>query len=282
MSPVINPQAAIPPPPAPSEQACSWGIDTACCPTWDSYAPELQASATAWATNILWRLTGRRFGPCTVTVRPCGSGCAFAGGYMTYPVQTDGGWFGSLTGGGFFPYISNGTWFNCACVGACSCRAAQEVWLPGPVASVSEVSVEGMVLDPSAYRVDNLNTLVRTDGGEWPRCQDMNLSAPTDDHTLFVTYQRGTPVPPDGMVAAGMLACAFAKDCASGCGLPGNLSTLTRQGVEITMVDPTEELGAGLTGLPQVDLWIRSVNPAALAQRGTVWSPDVEQPRMVT
>lgn len=280
--PVINPPQVLPPP-APSEQACDWPIDTSCCPTWSTYTPEQQAAATTWASNLLWRLSGRRFGPCTITVRPCGAGCTFAGGYMTYPVQRDGGWGGYGWGGGsWFPYISNGTWFNCGCAGACSCRATQEVWLPGPVASVSEVSVEGMVLDPSAYRVDNQNTLVRTDGGEWPRCQNLDLSLPSDVDTFFVTYQRGTPVPTDGAIAAGMLACAFAKDCASGCGLPGNLSTLTRQGVEITMVDPTTDIGIDLTGITQVDLWLRSVNPGRLAQRSTVWSPDVEAPRMIT
>lgn len=202
---------------------------------------------------------------------------------MTWPVELDGN--SGAVGGSWVPFIdSGGAWRNCACMGACSCKASQEVWLPGPVASVTSVVIDGVTIDPSAYRVDNNSILVRQDGGEWPQCQDFDLSgtAPDTTNTFFVTYSRGTPVPIAGQIAAGILACDFAKSCTTGCKLPGNLSSLTRQGVEVSLADPTDELNDGLTGVPQVDQWIRSVNPNKLQYRSRVYSPDVNYPRVVT
>lgn len=261
---------------------CAWTINTNCVPDWDTTDPDLQADATAWATQILWALTGRQFGTCDVTVRPCGGGC-HAGGWMTWPVILDGG--NASAAGGWFPFVDqSGTWRNCGCVGGCSCSARCEIWLPGPVASVSEVVIDGVTVPPTAYRVDNGSLLVRQDGECWPDCQDFNLSgtAPDDENTFLVTYQRGTPVPIAGQTAAGLLAGDFIKSCTTGCKLPGNLASLTRQGVEVSLADPTDELNAGLTGVPQVDQWVRSVNPAKLTSRMKVYSGDVSYPRITT
>jgi hypothetical protein len=264
------------------ESPCAWPINTICCDGWDGFDPELQDVATAWATDILWGLTGRRFGECTILARPCGDGC-HGGGYMTYPVYMDGN--AGASGATWIPFIdAGGTWRNCACLGACTCKARCEVWLPGPVASVSEVVVDGVIVPPTAYRIDNGNILVRQDGECWPKCQDFNLSAvdPDTENTFVVTYQRGVPVPVAGQVAAGMMACDFAKSCTTGCKLPGNLASLTRQGVEVTVADPTEDVNAGLTGIPFVDQWIRSVNPNRLSSRSRVSSLDINLPREVT
>jgi hypothetical protein len=281
--PVVNQAPSVPEALAAAlEEPCVWPINTNCCPDWDTYDPQLQSDATAWATSILWALTGRRFGPCTIIVRPCGSTCNFGGGYFTYPVELSGG---SGIPGTWIPFVdAAGSWRNCMCPGACSCVARCEVWLPGPVASVSSVLVDGVEIDPSAYRVDNGNLLVRQDGECWPECQDFNLAADspeTSENTFVVTYQRGTPVPVAGQIAAGLLACDFAKSCTTGCELPGNLSSLSRQGVEVTLADPTEELNGGLTGIPQVDQWIRAVNPNKLSSRARVRSLDFNMPRTV-
>jgi hypothetical protein len=48
------------------------------------------------------------------------------------------------------------------------------------------------------------------------------------------------------------------------------------------MVDPSEVLGDGVTGVPEVDLWIRSVNPKRLASRSRVYSPDIRTPRFTS
>lgn len=274
--PVINPATAPPPVPSGATAPCAWTIDTTCCAHWADATDAQRDRATQWATYVLWALTGRQFGTCEVTVRPCGTNCRWYGGWMTYPVTADG--IGSI----WAPFIRDGSWFNCGCLGACSCEPECAVWLPGPVAGVVEVKVGGIVIDPSRYRVDNRTRLVGLDGECWPDCQNMNLDG--DVTGVFeVTYLRGRPLPVAGQVAAGLLACEFLKECqGEACALPANISSLTRQGVQIEMVDPTDELTSGLTGIRNVDLWIRSVNPRGLQRRPRVLSPDITAPSMRT
>lgn len=273
---VVDPSAVFPI----EEGPCSWTVETSCCPEWDTLGPQVQSVALAWSTYILWALTGRRYGPCSVILRPCGPQCQTNFGYLTWPVgapQSVGAGAPWMT-----PFIDSGTWRNCGCAGGCSCKAAHEITLPGPVARIDVVMIDGVVLDPSAYRVDSyrgLHVLVRTDGEPWPSCQDMALA--NDAVGAFaVTYQRGIDVPRAGQIAAGELACEFAKACAGqDCALPQALSSLSRNGVEVTVADPETLLDSGRTGIHNVDMWIRAVNPAGLSQRSRVLSSDVAGPR---
>lgn len=264
-----------PTPPGP----CDWPINTDCCPTWDSYPAELQDAATAWATQILDALTGRQFAQCPVNYRPCGPRCEFGSGYFTWPVgaPANGAGFPWMT-----PFIDAGVWRNCGCAGGCSCRASHEVPFPTPVAEVIEVNIDGVELDSSAYRLDiyrGAPVLVRTDGEPWPQCQDMDADA--DEAGAFViVYRPGKMLPLAGEIAAGELACEFAKLCTGGdCVLPQQLASMSRNGVEIQVSDPTELLGQGLTGIANVDMWIRAVNPYRRAQPSRVYSPDLSGPR---
>lgn len=277
--PVINPFA--PPPVFPTEEGpCNWPVEVACAPEWDAYDPAVRDVSTAWATYILWALTGRQYGPCSLTLRPCGPRCGGPAGYLTFPVNS-----GSTTSAGMpwmIPWIDNGVWRNCGCNGGCTCSATCEVALPGPVAFVNEVTVDGVVVDPSAYRLDvvkGIPLLVRTDGGCWPDCQDMDADV-TDVGSFAITYQRGVFVPRTGQIAAGLLAAEFAKSCVGqDCALPQQLASLSRNGVEVQVVDPATLLDNGLTGVRLVDLWIRSVNPHQRMQRSRVLSSDIQGPR---
>lgn len=258
---------------------CNWPVDVSCCPDWGSFPSAVQANATAWATEILDALTGRRFSQCPVNYRPCGRRCTLAQGYFTWPVGAP------ANGGGMpwmVPFIDMGVWRNCGCTGGCSCSARCEVHFPGPVAVVTEVKVDGLVLNPLAYRLDvhkGVPVLVRTDGECWPECQDMALNT-TEVGSFVVTYRPGEPLPLSGQLAAGALACEFARACqGQACALPQQLQSLTRNGVQVEVVDPASLLENGLTGLAQVDLWIRAVNPARKAQRSRVLSSDLRGPR---
>lgn len=273
--PVINPILVDPTAVGP-EGPCGWTMDTTCVPDWGTYTPNVQAAATEWARWILWALTGRRFGACEVTVRPCGPRCGAWGGYLAWPVNA-----GGVSGGTvpwMIPWIDNGVWRNCGCTGGCSCRATCEIILPGPVQSVSEVRVDGVVLPDTAYRLDyvrSMPTLVRVDGECWPECQNMDL-ATDQPGTFSVTYLKGEALPLAGAIATGKLAGEFAKACSGAdCVLPQQLASLSRNGVEVQVVDPTEVLANGLTGVSDVDLWIRAVNPYGRPQRSRVYSPDL-------
>lgn len=245
---------------------CDWDItvDPACCPGWDTLPAEQQARGITYATMVLWAATGRQFGPCEVVTRPCGNDrrCGECGSWTV----GYGGWMR--------PYILDGLWRNCLCACACDCKPRCQITLPGPVASVSQVLIDGVILAASSYRVDDNQYLVRTDGDCWPRCQDYNVDVPADD-TLQVTYLRGTPVPQALLDAAATLACEFAKSCAGeACRLPGRISSIARQGVNVTFTDIDNLLKRGLTGIVEVDQVIVALNPSMLKARPFFYSFD--------
>lgn len=245
---------------------CVWDIvvSTECCPNWDTYTPENQQRSLRLASFLMWAATGRRYGACSVTVRPCGNDrmCRDCGFWAW-----DSGWMR--------PYIMNGLWRNCGCGCPCDCQPHCQVRLPGPVASVTEVLIDGVILAGDAWRVDDNQWLVRTDGECWPKCQDYNVDVP-EAGTFQVTYTRGDPIPQYILDAAATLACEFAKACArdTSCRLPGRLQTLTRQGVTATMVDITTVLKYGLTGLTDVDMVIMADNPYGHRSRPWFYSYD--------
>lgn len=253
---------------------CLWSVDPSCCAeVWAAADPALQARASQYATSVLWALTGRRFGPCAVRVRPCIPDTYPT--YVTYPVWTD-----SPSGGGWFPMVWQAGWRNCGCgEGACACMPASEVWLPGPVAGISEVRIDGVVLDPSAYRVDNGTWLVRQDGGVWPAQQAFSEPA-GEEGTFVVTYLKGAVVPDGGAAAAGVLACEYVKACQGApCRLPKRVTSVSRQGVTVSA---NETVQSGLTGIPEVDQWIKVWNPQGRIQPPAVYSLDLPNPRVTT
>lgn len=277
--PVIGPDD-FPPVPTPGA-LCAWEIDTTCCTGWDDIDPTVQMTAAAWATEILDALTGHQFAQCPVTLRPCGKACGFMGGYITWPVNSP-----ASIGAGtpwMFPFIDgSGLWRNCVCAGACKCRATCEARMPYPIAAIDEILVDGVVLDPSAYRIDNGHIIVRTDGECFPECQNLDLPT-TEPDTWSVTLRPGTPLPLSGAIAAGKLACEFAKACVgdADCALPQELISLSRNGVQVQVADPQLVLDNGLTGIHEVDTFIRAFNPGKLRARPRVFSPDVRPPRQV-
>lgn len=258
-----------------SSGPCTWDIDVSCCTDWDTYSDELQTNAAEYGAYVMWAATGRKYGLCTKTVRPCGRECSseFYNGYY----WADSTWM---------PYILDGAWYNSSCncgnngLG-CSCQPSCQVLLGGPVYAVSGVSVDGEAVSEDAWRVDNGRWLVRTDGDCWPVCQDYNVDSGVG--TFFVTYQQGLPLPGVVAAAAGELACEWAKACTGqACRLPQRIQSVSRQGVSVSMVPIDVLLQHGLTGLDTVDQIIRSVNPFGLVSRMRIASPDIPVTRITT
>lgn len=139
-----------------------------------------------------------------------------------------------------------------------------------PVVAVQQVKIDGEVVDPARYRVDDRRylTAVRASASDerlwWPSCQRMDLPD-TEARTWSVTYTWGTPPPPAGVAAAASLACQLAialspdDDEGPGCRLPASWTTITRAGVSVTKESTSTLATLGLTGLPEVDLWINAV-----------------------
>jgi hypothetical protein len=252
---------------------CTWtNVDTSCCQDfWATLTVAEQNTALAAATFVIWAATGRQFGLCDVTVRPCGMG------------QCDdgiGGWF--WNNGVWEPYVLGGLWFNCSCLGPCSCGARCKVYLPGPVASVTSVLLDGVVVDPATWRVDDGRWLVRTGTGNcWPTSQNFDVDSGTG--TLIVNYSRGTAVPSYLLSAAGKYACEWAKACrGTDCELPSRIVTLTRQDVTFENTNIDLLLQRGFTGIQFVDQLIALANPSGLTHRMRVLSPDLPGPVMTT
>jgi len=223
----------------------------------------------------LWNWTGRKYGICEVTVRPCRQECWQ--GQSTF-WGASSGMLGSRP---FYPVLIRGQWFNVGCGQCgddCGCGDTRSLRLPGPIDSITEIQIDGVVLDPTAYRVDNDRFVVRMDGGRWPTCQDMNAVLGEAD-TWAITYRRGVEVPIGGQVAAGLLANELAKAACNdrSCGLPQRVQTVTRQGVTIAVLDAFDDIDTGHTGIWLIDSWVASVVRRPRKMR--VLSPDRMLPR---
>lgn len=253
---------------------CAWVVpDPLCCEEWAALSAEIKSAAKDYAALILWAATGRQFGLCTVTVRPCGMKPCADGAASFFGHE-----WSSAT---WVPYIFNGNWFNCMCPGACCCDPRCQVRLMGPVDSVTEVLIGGIAVDPDTYRVDDQHWLVRTAGECWPICADMDTD--DGDNVFEVTYVRGTTPPPALLRAASTLACEWGKACAGGdCRLSNRVTSIARQGVSIEMADPNAVLDDGLTGLWEVDSVILALNPFKRKSRARIWAPEMNVPRTVT
>lgn len=239
-------------------------------------SPAITGVAIQAATDFLFLATAQRYTSCEVTLRPCRDNC-YGGivgqsGYG-YPMWWDSGYPWPVNMGG-------GVWINMACGycgDGCSCSVVSQVILPGPIQSVTQVLVDGVVLTPEVdYRVDDFRKLVRLGGAQWPVCNNYNL-ADTEVGTWSVTAVYGEPFPEGGLgsIAMGQLFCAFVADLVGAeCELPSNITELTRQGISMSFNDVNEVLETGYTGLKWVDQFIRQVNPGGLAARTVIMDLD--------
>lgn len=227
----------------------------------------LAARMVTVASEVLFHLSGRRFpGACSDTVRPCRR-------VVEYPTQP--GWesWGSAR------------WGVCACQAplphrSCGCPTLDEVYLGhAPITGITSVYVDGVLLDPSTYRVDDDRYLVRIDGEGWPCCQDLTADPTADPNTFQVVYDYGIAPPQSGVEAARVLACELYQGCTGGdCRLPQRVTSVTRQGVTMVMLDPFDFLENGKVGIYAVDLFLRTYNPHGRRRSAFVASPDVGVP----
>lgn len=134
-----------------------------------------------------------------------------------------------------------------------------------PVRSITSVSVGGSALAASAYYVVNSAYLIRRDVCGWELRQGVE-----------VAYSYGQNPPTAGRRAAAKLAdeLILAFNQSDACRLPDRVTSISRQGVSMTVLDPQDFLKDGRTGLYEVDLFIQAANPAGARKRPKVFSPD--------
>lgn len=243
-----------------------------CCgqPTTTVDGDECPVDMTAYAfeaSQVLFELSARQFsGTCTKTVRPCSTRS-----WCNVQVLSRGhlvGWDG-------------GNWST-----PCGCSHLDRILLSGyPVKEITQVKIDGVVVDPDTYRLDGWRWLVRVrDPAEpdtwltWPSCQALDLPD-TEDGTFAVTYRYGQDPPLVGVDAAAELGCELYKACNSGageCKLPSGTTRVIRQGVVIERLAFSAwglQDGIWRTGLPRVDTFLNAYNPQKLRRRPAFWSP---------
>jgi len=211
--------------------------------------PERWAELLLVATEILWALSGRRWS---------GDGSCEATATLYVENQRCCGWWpgGSPVAGYYVP----------ALIPRGASVSQQAVKLPhDEVTEILTVTIGGLAF--AAWRHTG-SWLRRTDGLGWQDCGGRDV---------VVEYLWGHAPPAGGKRAVVLLAIELGKDEVgdSSCKLPKRVVSVTRQGVSMMLIDPQTFLQRGKLGMPDIDQWLASVNPRGLAERGTVWSPDV-------
>lgn len=197
--------------------------------------PDVLTQMRIAASETLFLMTGRRYtGVCEdVDVRPC-------------RVRTGFGWDRPWWSPSL-PWLA-GSVFACSCSTAdvCGCGAADfiEISYPNPV--INSVKVDGVTLAGTDYNLVG-NRLYRLDGKGWPCCQDLG-KADTEVGTWVINLDHGYEVPPSLRFAARTLTVELVKACAG-------------KTCRITPVELDGVIGAGRTGLADVDLAIMAFNP---------------------
>lgn len=246
-----------------------------CCgqPTVTIDGVECNVDFTAYAmasSQILFELSGRRFaGQCSKTVRPC----------------AEDNWCGvQVLSRGHLVNWTGSFWWN-GTTRSCGCQPLSRVLLSGyPVRGVTEVKIDGDVVDPTTYRLDERRYLTRVrasandDVNLWPFCQMLDLPD-TEDGTFSITYDYGMDPPLVGLDAAQELGCELYKACTNSghCALPSGVTRVSRQGITVEKAALTAwglTDGSWKTGLHRVDAFLNAYNPSRAPRRPSTWSPD--------
>lgn len=99
------------------------------------------------------------------------------------------------------------------------------------------------------------NSMWIKDGWDSNPCVDCN------DSTVVVQYRTKNNLPPGCARQVYKLAWEFYKSAqGKACALPERVTSVSREGVSWTILDPLDFLDKGLTGVGSVDQWISRVN----------------------
>lgn len=136
-----------------------------------------------------------------------------------------------------------------------------------PVRSVQSVSIGGELVDSSAYQIRNSTYLVRASKLPW-------VLDPLNE--IEVSYTFGTAPPKAGIMSAIRLAneIIWLETEPDKCSLPERVtSSVSRQGVSYTILDPQEFIKEGRVGITSIDLFLKAANPTGAKKKAKLFSP---------
>ena len=240
-----------------------WTIDwpEAATAAKDAATPAQVELAESYAAASMRSLTLYRVGGLPRTVMPGGRTC-------TSPVMKRDMFYPAP----YFP--SSASLKACNCPLYCSCAGVNGVLLTAPVGDILEVKVDGVVLDPDSYHVEDGERLIRHGiGAAWPACGGKDFT---------VTYLNAHKVDAMGAYAGGVLAFEFLKaiTAAKNCRLSARATAVSRQGINMELAPGM--FPDGTTGLEEVDVYLRLWNPDGLKHAPAVYSIDAPAQREVT
>lgn len=224
---------------------------------------ELAHEAAEFATHVLWALSGRRYTGVVTTTETYEYVASDATMSLVSSALSQRG----------TPVLTNGVVINTA-AGSCSCHTTGHAHLRlrgFPVQSVSSVVVNGSAVDRADYWLENRSVL--------------SLKAPSRSNeicTAVVTYSYGTGIPAAGRSAAAQLARELFNAGTGGeCALPDRVTSVTREGMSFTLLDNQDFLNDLRTGVYQVDLFLRAVNPDKARRPSRVFVAGMPRARKV-
>lgn len=232
----------------------------------DEYADDEYAyDAVKVASQLLWAMSGRKFsGITTVTERYICASRAYRLGASSrnYTPELVGGDVYNIPFDEFDDYAE---------ITTDGMSPSTRLRLRGrPVVRIHSVRDRvGRIVDPANYYLVDHSTIQAKAGTSWAPCN------------IEITYSYGAPPPAAGKAAARVLAKEFIKlwsgddDCA----LPQRVTSVSRQGVNYTILDNQDFVEEMRTGLYVVDLFLKSVNPDKARAKARVFSPDVPRAR---
>ena len=134
-----------------------------------------------------------------------------------------------------------------------------------PVRNVVELRVghDRHLVSPNEYRILDQKYLEPTNNASW------SMSS-----LVEITYEYGMTPPLAARRAARALANELVKSRtdSDNCRLPDRVTSISRQGVSMTILDPQDFLDQGRTGLYEVDLFLKATNPFKAAAKTRIFS----------
>lgn len=229
---------------------------------------EYTEEAIRVASYLLWAMSGRKYtGETTVTERYT---CTLRNNRMGPSTKTNSP---VLFGGDVFN-IPTGDYDEYSELTADGMSPDSRIKLRGrPVTKIHTIrNRTGMIIDPSGYYLVDHSTIHIKAGTPWTPCN------------TEITYSYGTPVPIAGKMAARKLAMEFARlwNGDENCELPQRVTSVSRQGVSYTILDNQEFIDELRTGLYEIDLFLKVVNPDNARRKSKVFSVDTPRARRYT
>jgi hypothetical protein len=119
---------------------------------------------------------------------------------------------------------------------------------------------------PDAYYLSDYKFLNAAPGSNWRLCDGVT-----------VIYVYGTPPPIAGRYAAKVFADELLKSVTDpeACQLPQRVTSVTRQGMSFTLLDPQDFLDRGKTGIYSIDLFLSTFNPNKAQKRSKTFNVDL-------